>query len=108
MPSPIPISEYQAFAKETYSGDDLAQLVSVISVVSSMVSSYTRGRGFTDGTPADDLKAVILTATARMLKNPNGIRSESMGPFLVQYDQTVFNWTLSEQAVIDRYRVKAQ
>ncbi|WP_322857338.1 hypothetical protein [Mycobacterium shigaense] len=108
MPSPVPITEYQQFAKETYSGDDLAQLNSVLSVVGSMVSSYTRGRGFTDGTPADDLKAVIMTAAARMLKNPNGIRSESMGPFMTQYDQAVFNWTLSELTVMDRYRVKAQ
>ena len=73
-----------------------------------MVCSYTRGQGFTDGAPADDLQAIILTATARMMRNPNGIRSESMGPFLVQYDQTVFNWTLSEQTVMNRYRVRAQ
>jgi hypothetical protein len=110
MPAGPTITEFQAFTKTTYSGDDLTQLTSVMSTVTSMVSSYTRGQGFSDGAPSDDLKGVILSATVRMLgalKLPVGIKSDSMGPFATQFDTSGFGWTVAEKLVLDRYRVKA-
>jgi hypothetical protein len=111
MASPLTVTDLFAFMGETFSGDDLARLTSVMSVVTAMVRSYTRGVGFdAEGNPEDDLKAVTMSATARMLKlPPPGIQSENMGPFMVQYSSQVgFSWTVAEQYVLDRYRVRAQ
>lgn len=103
-------TELQGLMKQTFAGDDLTQAVSVMSIVSTMAKSYTRGAGFDgEGNPADDVKAVILTATARMLKlPPPGVRSEAMGPFAAEYTGSDFSWTVAEKYTLDRYRVRAQ
>ncbi len=43
----------------------------VAPVITAMVASYTRGRGFDDDEPNDELAAVITTASARLVANPN-------------------------------------
>lgn len=98
--------------------DDLANLLgrielnwdqagAVLNIVTAMARSYTRGQGFTEGVPADDVKAVILTASARLLADPSGIlESERMGPFGTSYAPHT-GWSTSELMVLDRYRLRA-
>ncbi len=45
----------------------------VAPVITAMVASYTRGRGFDDDEPNDELAAVITTASARLVANPEQI-----------------------------------
>lgn len=75
--------------------------------VRAMVAAYTRDAGFSDGEPNEALAAVIVSAAARTLGNPQGLRSEQHGPFSVQYG-TFAGWTLPELAVLHRYRVRAR
>lgn len=95
----------------TFTGEPIAreeQGKAVLSIVTALASSYTRGMGFdADGAPADDLRAVILSASARLLTNISGVQAESLGPFSVRYGDG-FGWTVAEQCVLNRYRVRAQ
>ncbi len=73
-------------------------------IVTAMARSYTRGNGFdAAGEPADDLAAVITTATARLLGNPTQDRAETVGPYAVTHTPFVA-WTLVESCVLNRYR----
>ena len=74
-----------------------------------MARGYTRGAGFnSDGTPAPDIRAVILLATARLHAHPGQVRySEARGPESVSFYDGFSGWTVGELAVLDRYRVRA-
>lgn len=97
--------------------DDLAEFTgkpassqseAVIGIVSALAASYTRGQGFTAGVPADDVRAVILSASARLLSDPTGnLRSETAGPFSKTYGNGFVGWTVAELAVLNRYRARA-
>lgn len=80
----------------------------LIGIVTALAASYTRGEGFTAGEPQPDLRAVILSATARLVRD-RGVASESMGPFSVQY-RAGFDagWSVAELAVLNRYRQRAK
>lgn len=74
-------------------------------IVTAMVRAYVRSDGFdpTTGEPADDLAAVIVSSTARLVTNPASTISETTGPFAVR--PGVFNgWTLPELAILHTYR----
>lgn len=86
---------------------DYDQAESILRVVAAMASSYTRGEGFTGGQPEPDLRAVILTASARLLRD-RGVNSESMGPFQVSYRGGFEGWTVAELAVLNRYRERSR
>ena len=76
-------------------------------VITAMVKAYTRARGFVDGVPGDDLAAVIVSATARSVANPEHTISQETGPFSIR--QGIFQgWTLPELAILHRYRKRAQ
>ncbi|WIY81383.1 hypothetical protein [Propionimicrobium sp. PCR01-08-3] len=79
----------------------------VLPLVTSLAKAYTRGKGFDDDMCADEIRAVIYSVTARVLKNPSGLRiSETEGP----RSYSIAGWagfTLLERQVLDRYRVKA-
>jgi len=88
-------------------GDD-ATLVALadqhLPIVTAMVRSYTRDRGFTGTEPADDLAAVIVCATARLMTNPEQVRSV-VGS--VQTFPGFTGWSLAELFVLNRYRKRA-
>jgi hypothetical protein len=84
------------------------QVAAVISVTTSMANAYTRGEGFIDGEPNDDIRAVILTASARLLTNAAQVESETMGPFTVQYGSGFQGFTIGEQMTLNRYRKRAE
>lgn len=85
------------------------QATTAIAVVTSLAKSYTRGAGFTDTGPAEDITSVILTAAARLLSNPTGVLyDETEGPSSVSYRSAFSGWTVAELTVLNRYRVRAQ
>ncbi len=76
-------------------------------VIAAFARNHTRGRGFTEAAISSDLLAAILTATARLVVNPEqlarqavgvsgGISHETLGSFA--------GWTLAETMVLNSYR----
>lgn len=89
-------------------GDD-PELVALagqhVTIVTAMARAYTRDNGFTGNEPADDIAAVITTATARLVANPEQIATTT-GSVAVNGGFT--GWTLAELFVLNRYRKRAQ
>ncbi|HET7386131.1 MAG TPA: hypothetical protein VFJ19_05625 [Nocardioidaceae bacterium] len=86
----------------------LALAAEHVPIVTAMARSYTRGNGFVTGMVADDIAAVITTATARLVTNPAGTVSESPdASYSIRYGQFA-GWTLAETFVLNRYRKRAQ
>lgn len=74
-------------------------------VVTNMVRAYTRGEGFVDGVPNEEIAAVIVTASARLVANPEQL-SSSVGNISNGVGFNGFN--LAELFVLNRYRKRAQ
>lgn len=81
-----------------------------IPVVTTMVRAYTRGNGFWEGNdPLEDVEAVIVSATARLISNPSQLaHDETAGPFARSLRGAFTGWTLAELAILNRYRTRAQ
>lgn len=90
-------------------GDDttvVAAAGEALPIITAMARSYTRDGGFdVGGTPSDDVAAVLVTATARLMTNPEQIRMQVAG---VQYNDRFVGWSLAETWVLNRYRKRAQ
>lgn len=76
-------------------------------IVTEMVLAYTRGKGFNAGVPTDGVAAVIITSTARLVRNPTLARSVAVDDFSSNLGAFI-GWTLPELAVLHRYRKRAQ
>lgn len=73
-------------------------------IIRAMAQAYTRGKGFQGGTVAEDIAAVITTATARLVANPEQLHY-AVGSARISGS---FNgWTLAETFVLNRYRKRA-
>lgn len=98
----------QAVAAFLGQGDD-ATLVALAGqhadIVTAMAQAYTRGGGFTNGDPNDEISAVITTAAARLVANPEQIATTTGS---VAVNGGFSGWTLAELFVLNRYRKKAQ
>lgn len=98
----------QTVAEFLGQGDD-EQLIALAgqhaAVVTALARSYTRGRGFAAAEPAEDVAAVITTATARLVANPEQLAADFGSVSLRGGWQ---GWNLAEQIVLNRYRVRAQ
>lgn len=56
------------------------QVEAALTVVTSMARSYTGDTGISNGVPSEQIGAVVLAATCRLLANPGQLRgTESMG-----------------------------
>jgi hypothetical protein len=66
-----------------------------------MVRAYTRTRGFVADEPNDELAAVITTASARMVANPEQLPTK-VGSFEIRGGFQGFS--LAETFVLNRYR----
>jgi hypothetical protein len=77
----------------------------VVPVITAIVKAYTRGRGFDAGEPNDELAAVITTASARMVANPEQVETR-VGSTEVRGGFQGFS--LAETFVLNRYRKRAQ
>ena len=76
----------------------------VAPVIAAMVAAYTRGRGFDDDEPNDELAAVITTASARLVANPEQLPT-TIGSVEIR---GAFNgFSLAETFVLNRYRKRA-
>jgi hypothetical protein len=75
-----------------------------VDVITAMVKAYTRDNGFTAGEPADELAAVITTATARLVANPEQLETSVGGTYV---RGGFAGWTLAETFVLNRYRKRA-
>lgn len=103
------VDDLQVLIKRTLSGADLDQAEMVVSTVSAWARAVS-GQAWPDaptGVPSD-VKYVVLAACRRYLRNPDGVVSESMGPFSKSYDKPPTNFfTPAELAILKRYRPKA-
>ena len=87
---------------------DATQGQAVLSICTSQVSAYTRGNGFEDGVPNDELRGVILLAALRFIANPELIqKSVSRGPESVDFRGGFVGFTVGELQTLNRYRVRA-
>ncbi|SPM31577.1 hypothetical protein [Mycobacterium terramassiliense] len=85
-----------------------AYATTALAVIGSMAQSYTRGQGFTNGAPADDIAAAIFTATLRFMANKDQLeKSKTKGPFSVDIRGSFSGWNLAETFVLNRYRKMA-
>jgi hypothetical protein len=90
------------------SDDQVDQANEVLGIVTAMASAMTRERGFTAGVPNEQIKAVILTASARLISNATGLLyTEVEGPSQISYASAFTGWTVAETYVLSRYRVSA-
>ncbi|MEH3135295.1 MAG: hypothetical protein PGN30_09875 [Mycolicibacterium neoaurum] len=85
------------------------QAGAVVRLIAALARSYTRGGGFGDaGDPAPDIAAAIVTASARLLRDPSQIiDTEVAGPFRVSYRSGFDGWSVAELAALNRYRKRA-
>ena len=83
-------------------------VATVVPIVTTMAKAYTRGRGFDGNEPNDEIAAVITTAAARLAANGNGLQAKRVDDVEYQYSRDGFGgWTIAEQIVLNRYRVRA-
>ena len=75
-----------------------------LQIIKAMAQAYTRGNGFDEGHPNDEIAAVLVTATARLMANPDQTNYR-VGS--VSYQSHFQGWTLAETFVLNRYRRKA-
>lgn len=114
QPDPPPASEGltgQTIADFLGHGDD-ADLVALadqhLVVVTAMARAYTRGRGFySDDTPREDVEAVITTATARLVVNPEQAKREQLATGEATTHAGFTGWSLVETLVLNRYRKRS-
>lgn len=88
-------------------GDDSGFIVLAdqhVQIVTAMVRAYTRDQGFTGNVPNDELAAVITTATARLISNPEQL-DQTVGAVSIRGGFQGFN--LAETFVLNRYRRRA-
>lgn len=73
-------------------------------IITAMARAYTRSGGFYAGEPNEEIGAVITTATARLLANPEQIDYSVGGTRLGRGFQ---GWSLAETFVLNRYRKRS-
>ncbi|MBV5244179.1 hypothetical protein KUF57_11595 [Mycolicibacterium sp. PAM1] len=84
----------------------LATAAQAIPVVTTMVKAYVRGGEAWEAN--EELDAVIVTASARMVSNPSGLsHDDTAGPFTRSIRGAFQGWTLVELFVLNRYRKRA-
>ena len=103
IPSGLQVAEFLG-------GGDDATLVALagehVPIVTAMAKAYTRDNGFTAPDQcADELAAVITTATARLMTNPGGLAYDLGGTVSIRGGFT--GWTLAELFCLNWYRKRA-
>lgn len=98
MPTPQDVAAFLG------QGDDetvIALAGEHLPIITAMASAYTRGVGFTEGEPNEELSAVITTATARLMGNPDQLQYKVGN---ISFQTGFRGWTLAEAFVLNRYR----
>jgi hypothetical protein len=112
MSTLVSVSDFQAFMKRTFAGDDLTQVHSALVNVSSL-ARVAAGRSW-PAAPTDvpqDVQAVVMMATKRLLERldqSENVQSENMGPFAVTYVANPDDlFTKGEMGLLRRFRTKS-
>lgn len=80
-----------------------AQAGAALLVVLDFVRAYTRGNGFTGYRPDYPLRSVLISATARLVTNPEQVRQYQIADY--SESPAVLNgYTLAELGLLRRYR----
>jgi hypothetical protein len=80
----------------------VAQCTEHVSVIAEMAFDYTRGKGFdSSGVPLALTKKVIITASARLLANPEQLQYQT-GTVAIR--GAFEGWSALEKTLLDRYR----
>ena len=80
----------------------------VVPIITTMAKAYTRGNGLTGNTPNDEIAAVITTASARLAANTTQTLDRvKIDDVEREFRSSFQGWTLAEQIVLNRYRVRA-
>lgn len=78
-----------------------------VRVVTTFVRAYVRRNGFNEaGAPNEDLADVIVSATARLVVNPEQAKRVQVDDFSQTFT-TLDGFTLPELAVLNLYRKRA-
>lgn len=100
----MPTPTGQTVADFLGGGDD-PSLVSLagqhVAIVTAMARTYVRGNGFSVDGPSEDLAAVITTAAARMVSNPEQVDTQ-VGSTSIRGGFK--GWSLAELFVLNAYR----
>lgn len=78
-----------------------SQAEAVVGVITAMADDYTRGRGFVGGTPTPLVEKVIVSASARLLANPDQIEFQT-GSVAIRSAFT--GWTPLEKTLLNTVR----
>lgn len=74
-------------------------------IIRAMAMAYTRGNGFKGAEVQEDIYAVLVAATARLVANPEQLHYAAGSARI----SGAFNgWTLPEQFVLNRYRKRSR
>lgn len=93
-----------AYVGRAMDPETTAAAAGYVPVVAEYVRGYTRGRGFkANGQPVGPIMAVIVSAAARLVANPEQVTYYSTGDY-TERPATLSGWTLAELAVLRRYR----
>lgn len=114
IPEPVDPEETHPLARRLVAyvgrpGDSeaLALANAQLPIVEAFVHGYVRGRGFyADGTPMPPLQAVIVSAAARLLSNPEQVTWYAIGDYS-ERPRVLEGYTLAEIGVLHRYRKRA-
>lgn len=101
MPAPEDVA---AFLGQSEDESTLSLASQALPIITAMCKAYTRDQGFKDGKPNDELEAVIITATARLMGNPEQTQYRAGN---VSFQSHFQGWTLAELFVLNRYRKRA-
>lgn len=103
---PVEPMQVAAFLGKPGDAATVATATQAIPVITTMVKAYVRGGAGWESN--DELDAVIVTSTARLITNPGQIPiDQSTGDFGQSLRGAFTGWTLAELAVLNRYRKRA-
>lgn len=98
-----------AFLGKTGDAATEAFAAQALTVLTAMAQSYTRGEGFFNGTPANDIASAVFMAALRLMANKSQLEhSKDKGPFSVSFSGGFDGWSTAELSVLNRYRKRAE
>ena len=80
----------------------VSRATEIVATIAAMVHEYTRGKGFDEaGVPNDGVKRVIISASARLLANPDQIEFQT-GTVAIR--GAFEGWSSLEKTILNSYR----
>lgn len=95
------VARVVAFMGQTGNTYFTAQATEHVTVIASMAQEYTRGAGFLGGQPTGSVQSVIVSASARLLANPEQIEHQ-VGAVAIR--GAFEGWSALEKTLLNTYR----